>query len=73
MCARAVANALEVRKLVGLVSGRGGLCFGVVTDFRVHSCLSVLVDMEWKRREVVCVCHFYLFVCYSCVLLCDCR
>ena len=27
----------------------------VVTDFRVHSCLSVLVGMEWKRREVVCV------------------
>ena len=33
--------------------------FGVVTDFRVHSCLSVLVGMEWKRREVVCV----IFIC----------
>ena len=33
----------------------------VVTDFRMHSCLSVLVGMEWKRREVVCV--IYLFVC----------
>ena len=42
--------------------------FGLLAEFRVHSCLSVLVGMEWKRREVVCV--IFICLCATAVSCC---
>ena len=46
--------------------------FGVVTDCRVHSCLSVLVGMNGKGGKL-CVSFLSVCVLQLCLVVCYCR